>query len=179
MANVPRVFHSYIPDRAYPVKGSVSNIEVGDFLFWDTGFQGNASQDTVRPASSGSAGSSQTDGRKQFADLFIGVSNQRHDVNSFDKNILVSVEAEVEAIIVNSVGTDTAVTADVDPGANVGIGVTATFVPQDDRVSVSGQGSVTVADNEAIGKVSRQIKNGDKTVRFNLKGMHVFSQTGV
>lgn len=182
MANVNRILreNEAISPRAYPVKASVTAIEVGDFCYWETRFQGNASQDTVRPASAGSAGSSAADGRKQFADLFVGVSKQRHDVNSFDKNISVSTDCEIEAIIANATGVDTAATADIDPGTNIGIAVNASFVPLDDRVLVSGgPGGVTVADNEAIGKVSRQIKNGDKTVRVHIQGMHVFSQTGV
>lgn len=180
MANVQRVRQLYLPVRSYPVKGSVADIEVGDLLFWDTRFQGNADQNTVRPASSGSAGSSAADGRKQFADLFVGVATQRHDVNSYDKNDFgVAVDCEVEAIMVNSSNVDTSATADIDVGTNVGIAVNTSQVPVDDRVMVSGHGSVTVADNEAIGKVSRQIKNGDKTVRFHIKGLHVFSQTGI
>ena len=179
MANVNRVHYDNLPVRPYPVKGSVAQIEVGDFIFFDSRFQGNTSQDTIRPASSGSAGSTEADGRVQFATLFVGVARGRHDLNAFDKNMGVSVDAIVEATIANSVGTATAVTADFDPGTNVGIAVTASFVPIDDRVVVSGHGSVTVADNEAIGKVSHQVKNGDATVRFHLKGMHVFSQTGI
>lgn len=181
MANVQRVLHDYLPPRSYPVKGSVGLIEVGDAVYWDSGFQGNSSQDTIRPASSGSAGSSAADGRKQFADIFVGVARQRHDLNSFDKtHFLVSVDCEIEAIITNATGVDTAATADIDPGTNVAIAVNASFVPLDDRVLVSGgPGSITVADNESIGKVSRQIKNGDATVRIHIKGLHVFSQTGV
>lgn len=179
MANVNRVHYDNLPIRPYPVKGSVGAIEVGDFVFWDSRFQGNTNQDTIRPASAGSAGSSAADGRTQFATLFVGVARGRHDVNSFDKNMGVSVDAVVEAYICNATGVATAATADADPGTNVGIAVDASFVPIDDRVVVSGLHSVTVADAEAIGKVSHQIKNGDATVRFQLKGMHVFSQVGV
>lgn len=179
MANVNRVHADNLPVRPYPVKGSVAQIEVGDFVFWDTRFQGNANQDTLRPASSGSAGSSEADGRSQFATLSVGVARGRHDLNSFDKNMSVSVDAIIEATIANSTGVATSVTADFDPGTNVGIAVNASFVPIDDMVVVSGHGSVTVADAEAIGKVSHQIKNGNATVRFHLKGMHVFSQVGV
>lgn len=181
MANVNRILREgAVSPRAYPVKASVAAIDVGDFLFWDTRFQGNANQDTVRSASAGSAGSSAADGRKQFADLFVGVARQRHDVNSYDKTLLTSVDCEIEAIITNATGVDTAATADIDPGTNVAIAVDSLFVPLDDRVLVSGgPGSVTVANNEAIGQVARQIKNGDKTVRVHIKGMHVFSQTGV
>lgn len=182
MANVNRVLREgVVSPRAYPVKASVAAIDVGDFVYWDTRFQGNADQDTIRPASSGSAGSSAADGRKQFADLFVGVARQRHDVNSFDKLAsLVAVDCEIEAIIANLTGVDTAATADLDPGTNVGIAVNASFVPLDDRVIVSGgPGGATVADNEAIGKVSRQIKNGDKTVRVHIKGIHVMDLAGV
>ena len=181
MANVNRILREgAVSPRAYPVKASVTAIDVGDFLYWETRFQGNASQDTVRPASAGSAGSTAADGRKQFADLFVGVARQRHDANSFDKTLLTAVDGEIEAIITNATGVDTAATADLDPGLNVAIAVDSLFVPLDDRVLVSGgPGAVTVADNEAIGKVSRQIKNGDKTVRVHIKGLHVFSQTGV
>ena len=179
MANVNRVHVDNLPIRPYPVKGSVGNTEVGDFVFWDSRFQGNTNQDTIRPASAGSAGSSAADGRTQFATNFVGVARGRHDVNTFDKTMGVSVDAIVEAYICNSVGVATAATADADPGTNVGIAVDASFVPIDDRVVVSGMHSVTVADAEAIGKVSHQIKNGDATVRFHLKGMHVFSQVGV
>lgn len=180
MANISRILNEYLPSRSYPVKGSVGNIEVGDFVYWDTRFQGNTSQDTIRPASAGSAGSDAAGGRTQFSTLFVGVAKQRHDVNTFDKpNFAVSVDCEVEALIVNSTGVATAATADIDPGVNVGIGVDSLFVPVDDRVTVSGMHSVTVADGEAIGKVSRQVKNGDTKVRFQVKGMHVFSQTGI
>lgn len=181
MANVNRVLREgEVSPRAYPVKASVANIEVGDFVFWDTRFQGNAGQDTIRPASSGSAGSSAADGRNQFSVLFVGVARQRHDVNSYDKNILVAVDCEIEAIITNATGVDTAATADIDPGTNVAIAVDSLFVPIDDRVLVSGgPGGVTVANADAIGFVSRQIKNGDAAVRVQIKGMHVFSQTGV
>lgn len=180
MANVSRILNENLPERSYPVKGSVADIEVGDFVYWETRFQGNANQDTIRPASSGSAGASAADGRTQFSTLFVGVAKQRHDVNTFDKpNFAVSVDCEVEALIANSTGTALAATADIDPGTNVGIAVDSLFVPIDDRVTVSGMHSVTVADGEAIGKVSRQVKNNDTKVRFHLKGMHVFSQTGV
>lgn len=181
MANVNRVLREGdVSPRAYPVKASVEAIEVGDFLFFDTRFQANTAQDTVRPASAGSAGSSAADGRYQFANLFVGVSRQRHDLNSFDKNVLVSVDSEIEAIITNATGVDTAATADIDPGIKVAIAVNASFVPLDDRVLISGgPGSITVADNEAIGYVSRQVKNGDATVRVHIRGLHVFSQTGI
>ena len=181
MANVARVLNEgAVSPRAYPVKASVAAIEVGDFTYFDTRFQGNASQDTVRPASSGSAGSSAADGRKQFADLFVGVSRQRHDLNSFDKDILVSVDCEIEAIITNATGVDTAATADIDPGTNVAIAVNASFVPLDDRILISGgPGSVTVADNETIGKLSRQVKNGDTVARVHIKGVHTMDLAGV
>lgn len=181
MANVNRVLREgAVSPRAYPVKASVADINVGHFVYWDTRFQGNANQDTIRPAVSGSAGSSAADGRKQFADLFVGVARQRHDANSYDKNILVAVDCEIEAIITNATGVDTAATADMDPGVKVAIAVDSLFVPLNDRVLVSGgPGSITVADNESIGFVSRQIKNGDATVRVQIKGMHVFSQTGI
>jgi hypothetical protein len=181
MANVNRVLREgVVSPRAYPVKASVAEIQVGDFVYWDTRFQGNTSQDTIRPASSGSAGSSAADGRQQFADLFAGVARQRHDLNSFDKNLLVAVDCEIEAIITNAVGVDTAATADIDPGVNVGIAVNASFVPLDDRVIISGgPGGVTVLDAGAIGKVSRQIKNGDTTARVHIKGVHTMDLAGV
>ena len=62
MANIQRVLHNYLPLRQLPVKGSAANIEVGDFVFFDERFQGNTSQHTIRPASSGSAGASAGDG---------------------------------------------------------------------------------------------------------------------
>lgn len=179
MANVQRVLHDYIPPRAYPVKGSVAAIEVGDLLFWNNIFQGTSSQDTVQPASAGSTGSSAADGRYQFANLFVGMAKQRHDLNSFDKSVLVSVDAEVEFVIANSTGVATVANADVDPGTKVGVAVTGAFVPIDDLVQIDGLHSVTVADNEAIGRVSRQVKNGDRTVRVHIKGLHVFSQSGI
>lgn len=180
MANVQRVIHDYIPPRAYPVKGSAETIEVGDLVFWETRFQGQGGQNTIRPASAGSAGSSAADGRFQFANLFVGVAKQRHDLNSFDKSLLVSVDAEVEFIMANSSGTDTAATTDIDPGTKVAVAVDANNKPIDDRVVVEGHGGVTsIANNEVIGYVSREIKSGDKTVRVHIKGLHVFSQAGV
>ncbi len=178
--NVQRVLHDYLGPRAYPVKGSVADIKVGDALFLDARFQGNTAQQTVRPASSGSAGSTAADGRSQFATLFAGIAAARHDLNTFDKNIPVAVDAEVEFIIVNSAGVDTAVTADFAPGTQVAIAVDGSNVPINDRVVVEGHGSVTtIADAEVIGLASRQIKSGDKTVRVHIKSMQVFSQVGV
>ena len=179
MANVQRVLNEYIPERSYPVKASVADINVGHAVFWNSIFQGLSTQDTVQPAGSGSAGSSAADGRYQFANLFVGVAKQRHDANSFDKNIAIAVDAEVEFIMANSAGVDTAATADIDPGTKVAIAVTGAFVPIPDRINVNGHGSATIADNEAIGYVSRQIKSGDKTARVHIRGLHVFSQTGV
>lgn len=179
MANNMRVVLSNVPHRALPVKGSVSSIEVGDFVILDATFQGQSSQITARPASAGSAGANAGDGRYQFANLFAGVSLHRHDLNSFDKNILVCVDGEVEALIANSTGVATAATADIAPGTKVGIAVNASFVPIDDMVQVNGMHSVTVADNQAIGYVSRLVKSGDATVRVHIKSMQVFSQTGV
>ena len=178
--NVQRVLMDYISHRAYPVKGSVADIKVGDALFWDTRFQANTAQQTVRPASSGSAGSSAADGRYQFANLFAGIAKSRHDLNSFDKNIAVSVDCEIEMIMVNSSAVDTAATADFAPGIKVAIAVDASNIPINDRVVVVGHGSVsTIADNEAIGFTSRQIKSGDKTCRIHVKSLQVFSQTGI
>ena len=112
MANVMRVIHPHLPDRSMPIKGSAEAIQVGDFLFLDVRFQGNTTQMTVRPASAGSTGSSAGDGRYQFANLFAGVSNQRHDLNSYDKvGLNVCQDGEVEALICNSTGTATAATA--------------------------------------------------------------------
>lgn len=178
--NVQRVLHDYIGPRAYPVKGSVADIKVGDAVFLDVRFQGNTAQQTVRPASSGSAGSTAADGRYQFANLFAGVAEARHDLNSYDKNIPIAVDAEVEFIMVNSSGVDTAATADFAPGTQVAIAVDSSNVPINDRVVVEGHGSVTtIADNEVIGLTSRQIKSGDKTVRVHIRSLQVFSQTGI
>lgn len=178
MANVQRVLKMGATHRAYPVKGSAEAIDVGDFVYWEERFQGNTGQDTIRPASAGSAGSSAADGRSQFATLFVGVSTQRHDLNSFDKLLHgVAVDAEIEAIITNSVGVDTVANADVSPGTRVGIAVTGAFVPIKDRVQIDGLHSATVAAAEAIGKVSRQVKNGDRTVRVHIEGVHVFDRT--
>lgn len=181
MANVMRVLHQHgLPDRSMPVKGSAETMEVGDFLFLDNRFQGNTSQMTVRPASAGSAGANAGDGRKQFADLFAGVSNQRHDQNSYDKiGLSVCVDGEIEALICNSTGVATAATADIPVGTNVGIAVDSLNKPIDDRVQVDGQLSVTVADNQAIGRTTRVTKSGATTVRVHIKSMYVFSQTGI
>ncbi len=177
--NVQRVLQDYLPVRAYPVKGSVSDIKVGDAVYFDARFQANTTQQTIRAASAGSAGSTAADGRVQFATLFAGVARGRHDLNSYDKNVPVSVDAEVEFIMVNSSNVDTAATADFPPGTKVGIAVDSLSVPVNDRVMVQGHGSVTIADAEAIGYTSRQIKSGDKTVRVHIKSMQVFSQTGI
>ena len=179
MANVQRVLNEYIPERSYPVKASVADINVGHAVFWNSIFQGLSTQDTLEPAASGSAGSTAADGRVQFANLFVGVAKTRHDANSFDKNIAVAVDAEVEFIMVNSAGVDTAATADIDPGTKVGISVNSLNKPVADRVMVDGHGSVTIADSEAIGRVTRQIKSGDKTARIHIRGIHVMSQTGI
>lgn len=176
MANVQRVLNEYFPERSYPVKASVNDIQVGDAVLWNTVFQGNTSQDTIQTASQGSAGSSAADGRYQFANLFVGVAKQRHDQNSYDKgNFAIAVDAEVEFIMVNSAGTDTAATADIDPGTKVAIAVDSNNRPISARVVVEGHGSVSsIAANEVIGKVSRQIKNGDKTARVHIRGIHVY-----
>lgn len=175
MANVQRVVQDYFPHRSYPVKASVNDINVGHLVFWNTIFQGNTAQDTIQTASQGSAGSSASDGRYQFANLFAGVAKQRHDLNSYDKNnFAVSVDCEAEFIITNSLGVDTAATADFDPGTKVGIAVNSSNVPIPDRIMVDGHGSVTIGTTEVIGKLSRQIKNGDKTARVHLRGIHVY-----
>lgn len=180
MANVMRVIHPHLPDRSLPIKGSAEAIQVGDFLFLDNRFQGNTSQMTVRPASAGSTGSSAADGRSQFAANFAGVSNQRHDLNSYDKiGLSVCVDGEVEALICNSTGTATAATADIPVGTKVGIAVDSTNKPLADRVQVQGMHSVTIADAEAIGLTTRVTKSGAVTVRVHVKSMQVFSQTGI
>ena len=180
MANVQRVLNDFRGVQAYPVKGSVANIEVGDMVYFDSRFQADAAQNTIRPASSGSAGSSAADGRFQFAANFVGVSHQRHDVNTYDKGEFgVSVDCEVEMIIANSTGAQTVANAEIDAGTLVGIAVTGAFIPIDDMVQVDGLHSVTVAANEAIGRLSRRIRNNDRTCRVHIVGMHVMGQTGV
>lgn len=175
MANVQRVLNDYFPVRSYPVKASVNDINVGHAVFWNSIFQGNTSQDTIQPAGQGSAGSSGADGRYQFANLFVGVAKQRHDQNSYDKkDFAVSVDSEVEFIMVNSSAVDTAATSDFDPGTKVAIAVDSNSKPIADRVVVEGHGSVSsIASNEVIGKTTRQIKSGDKTVRVHIRGIHV------
>lgn len=180
MANVQNVLHDYRGIRAYPVKGSAAEIEVGDLVYWETRFQANTAQNTLMPASAGSTGSSAADARYQFANLFAGVSRQRHDLNSYDKGEFgVSVDCEIEMIIANSTGAQTVANAEIDAGARVGIAVTGAFVPLDGRVQVDGLLSATVADNEAIGRLSRRIKNNDRTCRVHIVGIHVMGQTGV
>lgn len=179
MANTQRVLQDFLPMRAMPVKGSVANIQVGDALFWDTRFQANTNQQTIRPASSGSAGANAGDGRYQFAQLFCGVAAERHDTNSYDKNQPVHVDCEAEYTIANSSGVATAANADIAPGIKVGIAVDSSNIPIVNMVQVDGLHSVTIADNQAIGTLSRQIKNGDKTCRVHVKSMLVFSQTGI
>ena len=180
MANVMNVLKDYRDVHAYPVKGSASAIEEGDLLYWETRFQGAAAQNTIMPASAGSTGASAADGRYQFANLFIGVARQRHDLNSYDKGEFgVSVDCEIEMIIANSTGAQTVANAEIDAGAKVGIAVTGAFIPLDGYVQVDGLHSVTIADNEAIGRLSRRIKNNDRTCRVHIVGMHVMGQTGV
>jgi hypothetical protein len=180
MANVMRVTHNNLNLRDHPVKGSVAAIEVGDFLYQDKGFQGNSNQITLRPASAGSAGANAGDGRFQFATNFAGVSMQRHDVNTFDKDhFAYAVDCEVEVLIANSVGVATAATGNIAPGTKVGIAVTGAFVPVDDLVQIDGHHSVTVADNQAIGYTTRLIKNGDTTARVHVQSMLVFDQAGI
>jgi hypothetical protein len=179
MANTQRVLSDYYPPRAYPVKGSAEAIQVGDLAFWEARFQASTSQTTLRPASAGSAGASAADGRKQFADLFAGVAGERHDLNSYDKNILVHVNCEVEYTIANSSGVATAANADVAPGTLVGAAVDTNNKPLTSLVQIDGLHSVTVASNQAIGMVSRQVKNGDRTVRVHIQGTHVMTNVGV
>ena len=180
MANTPRVLKSNASSRRYPVKGSAEAIEIGDAVFFDARFQANTTQFTVRPASAGSVGASAADGRYQFAQLFVGIAAQRHDLNSFDKNIPIEVDCEIEATICNSVGVATAATADIAPGTKVGIAVNSSFAPLNGgKVQIDGHHSVTIADNQAIGFLSRVVKNGDATCWVHVKSMHVFSQSGV
>ena len=94
MADTQRILHDYIPPRAYPVKGSVTAIQVGDLLFFDATYQG-ITQHTVRPSSAGSAGASAADGRYKFAQLFVGCSHQRHEAASFNKEILLSLDPSI------------------------------------------------------------------------------------
>lgn len=179
MANVMRILHDNIGARAYPVKGSIAEIEVGDFVFFNNIYQGLSNQQTIQPASSGSVGATAANSRFQFANLFVGVSHQRHAASSYDKNLLLSVDADVEAIICNTTGVETTASADAATGTKVGIACDASRVPLDDKIVLDGINSVTVADNEAIGFVARQVKSGDKTARVHIKGLHVFSQTGI
>lgn len=180
MAHNQRVLRNNLPLRMLPVKGSVAEIEVGDLVFFDSNFQANSNQDTVRPASSGSAGASAADGRYQFANLFAGVATQGHHATSYDKNVPVAVDAEIEVTIANSTGTATAANAIVAQGTKVGVAVNGSFVPLNGGlVQVDGLLSVTVADNEAIGRTSRQIKSGDTTCWVHIKSVYVFGQTGV
>jgi hypothetical protein len=180
MANVMRTRQNYLPLRHYPVKGSAEAFEVGDLLYLDDQFQGNTAQDTVRPASSGSADAGATTGEELFATRFAGVAHQRHDLNSFDQTRAVSVEGEFEFVMANSTGVDTAATADIVPGTKVAVATTSTGVPLDDRVVVEGHGGVTsIPDAATIGRTSRVIKNGDTGVLVHLKSVHVMSNTGV
>lgn len=179
MANVQRILQNLDPLRMYPVKGSVEAIEVGDLLFWDSQFQGGAAQNTVRPASAGSAGASAADGRFQFAENFTGISAERHDLNSFDKNMPIGINAIVRLTIANSAGAATAANADVDPGTKVAVAVDGSFVPIDQMCVVDGLHSVTVADNETIGRLARQIKDGDTEAWVHLVSNHVMSHAGV
>ena len=180
MANVQRVLNDFLPMRQMPVKGSVAAIQTGDLVFWDTRFQANTNQQTIRPASSGSAGASAADGRAQFSTLFCGVAAERHDLNSYDKNQPVHVDCEAEFTIANSSGVATVANADIAPGTKVGVAVNSSNIPLDGGlVQIQGLHSVTIADGEAIGTLSRQIKNGDKTCRVHVKSTLVFSQTGI
>lgn len=177
MANVQRIIHNYSPAHAYPVKGSVEAIEVGDAVYLETRFQGQTSQITARVAHAGSAGANAGDGRMQFAANFAGFAIQRHDLNTFDKNLLVMVDGEVEMMIANSSGVNTAATADIPIGARVGIAVDSTFKPIDDAVQIDGLLSATVATNQAIGLLSRTVRSGDVTARVHVKSMQLFSKT--
>ena len=179
MANTYRVLRGNLSPRKYPVKGSAEAIEISDFVFFENRFQANTAQLTVRPASAGSTGASAGDGRYQFAQLFVGVAAGRHDLNSFDKNIPVDVDCEVEAVLCNSVGVATVATSSISPGTLVGVAVNGSFVALNGcKVQVDGHHSVTVAANQAIGALSREVKTGDGTCWVHIKGMHVFSQTG-
>lgn len=180
MANIQRVLMNNLSLRKMPVKGSAEAIEVGDAVFFDARFQGNTTQFTLRPAGAGSTGSSAGDGRFQFATNFSGIASSRHDLNSFDKSIPVAVDCEIEATICNSVGVATAATADIAPGTKVGIAVNGSFVPLNGgKVQIDGHHSVTVADNQAIGLLSRVVKSGDTSCRVHVKSVQVFSQTGI
>lgn len=179
MANTQRVLRSNLPLRRLPVKGSAAAIEVGDFVFFDDKFQGNTNQHTLRPASSGSAGASAADGRTQFAVWFSGVAHERHDLNSFDKNMGVDVDCEVEVKIANSTGVATAANAKIAYGAKVAIAVNSSNVPLDDLVVIDGLHSVTVADAAAIGRLSRTVENGDTTCWVHVKAVQVMAQSGI
>jgi hypothetical protein len=180
MANVMRVTHSNLNLRSHSVKGSIEQIEVGDFVFQERRFQANTNQISLRPASAGSAGASAADGRFQFAEVFAGVSAQRHDATSFDKDEFgYWTDCEVEVLIANSVGVATAANAVIRVGAKVGIAVDGSFLQKDDLVQIDGLHSVTVANNEAIGYVTRQIKSGDTHARVHVKSMLVFDQDGI
>lgn len=179
MANVQRVLRSHASPRKYPVKGSAEAIEVGDFAYMDERFQANTSQFTLRPASAGSAGANAGDGRFQFAENFVGLSQGRHDLNSFDKNVPVNVDCEMEAVICNSVGVATVASSDIPMGKKVGVAVNGSFVPVNGgKVQIDGHHSVTVAANQAIGLLSRVVKSGDSTCWVHIQGKDVFSQSG-
>lgn len=175
-----RVLKSHVSSRKYPVKGSAEAIDVGDLVIFEPRFQANTAQFTLRPASGGSTGSSAGDGRYQFAQMFVGVAGGRHDLNSFDKNIPVEVDCEIEAFICNSVGVATAATADIAPGTKVGVAVNGSFSALNGgKVQIDGHHSVTVADNQTIGKLSRVVKNGDTTCWVHVVGNHPMVHSGV
>ena len=176
MANIQRILRNNAPLRKMPVKGSVEAIEVGDLVFFDARFQGNTTQMTIRPAGAGSAGANAGDGRFQFATNFAGIATHRHDLNSFDKNVPVGVDCEIEAVICNSVGVATDATSDIAPGTRVGIAVNGSFVPVNGcKVQIDGHHSVTVAANQSIGYLSRQVKSGDKNCWVHVVSVHVFN----
>lgn len=167
--------------RPYEVKGSVAAIEVGDYTFLEPAFQGNTTQITLHPASAGSVGSSAAISRQVFADKFAGVAYQRHDLNSFDKNMFPVV---TEGVAYNLIyhptgGTPTPANVDVPMGAKVGIATTAARVPINQGVVINGVHSTTVADNEAIGYAARRVRTGDARAWVHFKSMQIFSQTGV
>lgn len=162
------------------VKGSAAAIEVGDWVFQDNSFQGNTANVTVQTASAGSVGASASASRKNFADLMAGIAMQRHDFNSFDKiEFAVAVSGQAEYQLYGSNGTVTPATSLISPGRKVGIATDSSNNPIRQGVVVDGVNSVTVADNEAIGRTAHVIRSGETRVRLTFQSNLIFNQIGV
>lgn len=177
MANTIRVVNEK-SRYGLDVKGSAAAFEMGDWVMQDNAFQGSGF--TVQPASAGSVGASAAISRKNFADLMLGIAQQRHDFNSFDKvEVPVAVTGQAEYPLGGLNGTVTPATLNIPPGRKVGIATDSSNRPINQIIVVDGVNGMSVADNEAIGRTSHVIRVGQSIARFSFQSNLTFNQVGV